>query len=103
MKKPLALTGGFRLGGLPYFHPLPAQKAVNVVYEECGKAHHDADIHGIFHTRHDPQHYQTTSFAAYARAKKGLLLKVRCAARKLVVTEMVPGTMLAVLKCAKMK
>ena len=58
MKKPLAVTGGFRLGGLPYFHPLPAQKAVNVVYEECGKAHHDADIHGIFHTRHDPQHYQ---------------------------------------------
>ena len=45
----------------------------------------------------------TMSFAAYANAKYGLLLKVRYTARKLVVTEMVLGTIFAVLKPSKIK
>lgn len=40
----------------------------------------------------------TISFAAYANAKYGLLLKVRYTARKLVVTDIVLGIILAVLK-----
>ena len=44
---------------------------------------------------------KTISFAAYAKAKYGLLLNVRYTARKLVVTDNVLGTMLAVLKCSK--
>ena len=46
---------------------------------------------------------RTTSFAAYARAKYGLLLKVRYTATKLVVTDSVLGIMFAVLKCLRMK
>jgi len=45
----------------------------------------------------------TTSLAAYANAKYGLLLKVRYTARKLVVTDIVPGMILAVLKYSKIK
>ena len=54
-----------------------------------------ANIHNII---------KTISLAAYANAKYGLLLKVRYTARKLVVTDIVLGMMLAVLKrgCATM-
>ena len=45
----------------------------------------------------------TISLAAYANAKYGLLLKVRYTARKLVVTDMVLGIILAVLKYSKIK
>jgi len=45
----------------------------------------------------------TISLAAYAKAKYGLLLKVRYTARKLVVTERVLGIILAVLKYSKIK
>ena len=48
-----------------------------------------ANIHNII---------KTISLAAYANAKYGLLLKVRYTARKLVVTDIVLGMMLAVLK-----
>ena len=40
----------------------------------------------------------TTSFVAYAKAKYGLLRNVRYTATKLVVTEIVLGTIFAVLK-----
>ncbi len=40
----------------------------------------------------------TTSFDAYAKAKYGLLLKVKYAAIKLVVTDTVLGIIFAVLK-----
>ncbi len=46
---------------------------------------------------------KTISFAAYAKAKYGLLLNVRYTARKLVVTDIVLGTILAVLKCSNIK
>ena len=46
-----------------------------------------ANIHNII---------KTISLAAYANAKYGLLLKVRYTARKLVVTDIVLGMMLAV-------
>ena len=46
---------------------------------------------------------RTRSFAAYAKAKYGLLRKVRYTARKLVVTDIVLGTIFAVLKNAKTK
>ena len=41
---------------------------------------------------------RTISLAAYARAKYGLLLKVKYTARKLVVTDSVLGTIFAVSK-----
>lgn len=47
-----------------------------------------ANIHNII---------KTISLAAYANAKYGLLLKVRYTARKLVVTDIVLGMMLAVV------
>lgn len=50
-----------------------------------------ANIHNII---------KTISLAAYANAKYGLLLKVRYTARKLVVTDIVLGMMLAVLAYA---
>ena len=53
-----------------------------------------AEIHRII---------RTISFAAYATAKYGLLLNVRYTARKLVVTDRVLGTKLAVLKYFKIK
>lgn len=53
-----------------------------------------ANIHNII---------KTISLAAYANAKYGLLLKVRYTARKLVVTDIVLGMMLAVLKHFKIK
>ena len=46
---------------------------------------------------------KTISFAAYAKAKYGLLLKVRYTARKLVVTDNVLGTMFAVSKYSNTK
>lgn len=45
----------------------------------------------------------TISFEAYARANTGHLLKVRYTAIKLVVTDIVLGIMLAVLKCSRIK
>ena len=45
----------------------------------------------------------TISLAAYAKAKYGLLLKVRYTARKLVVTDRVLGMMFTVLKKSNMK
>ena len=46
---------------------------------------------------------RTISFAAYASAKYGLLLKVRYAPRKLVVTDIVLGIRFAVLKAPRIK
>ena len=43
------------------------------------------------------------SFAAYAKAKYGLLLNVRYTARKLVVTERVLGNRFAVSKYFRIK
>ncbi len=45
----------------------------------------------------------TTSFKAYIKAKYGLLLNVRYAARKLVVTEIVLGIIFTVLKYFKIQ
>ena len=46
---------------------------------------------------------RTISLAAYAKAKYGLLRKVRYTATKLVVTESVLGMIFAVLKYSKIK
>ena len=46
---------------------------------------------------------RTISFAAYANAKYGLLLKVKYTARKLVVTEIVLRNIFAVLQYSNIK
>ena len=46
---------------------------------------------------------RTISFEAYAKAKYGLLLKVKYTARKLVVTEIVLGIIFAVLQYSNIK